>query len=84
MTSYILILIAFVGLPLLVIWLAKRDRAREKQWGDQSSESSIVTGSEYDMPRILPAEPPRGLMANRAPIEELGHRADFRPEGSGD
>ena len=74
--GYFLVVAALVALPMMAIWLAKRDRSRERHWGDHSSQSSIMVGAEIDMPRILPVEPAPGLTASGSPIEDLSHRAE--------
>jgi len=73
MTAYFLWLLLVVGVPALVIWLAKRDRSRARHWGDQRSQQNIMVGAELDMPRILPVEPLMGSTASGAPVDDLSH-----------
>jgi|GEM_PF-5989296 len=82
MDGFLLAIVLLLGLPLLVICLAKRDRRTERHWGDQSSQANIFTGADTNAPRVISASLPKGLSVKGEEIEELSHRAE--PPESGD
>ena len=81
MVANFALLAVLVGLPLLIIWFAKRDRKRTSRWGRESSQSNIVTGAQWDSPQIVPVEPLDGPSVNGEPTEDLSHRGSIHSTG---